>query len=148
VSKDVILVDIDHTITDAAWRDHLIGGEGGWDHYHSESEKDKPATDICSILAFLSGPFEIVAVTARPEKWRQLTHKWCTNNFPFVDEILMRANDDYSPSPEVKLRLVEQRFGPNWQERVACIIDDRDDVTSAFKEAGVTVLQCHARRYE
>lgn len=87
----------------------------------------------------------IVAITARPEKWRALTAAWLTKHRIPVDEILMRADDAFRPSVAMKLELAAARF-PNLRDEVLMLIEDRADVCDAFRALGITVLQVHARR--
>lgn len=143
-----ILVDIDHTLSDAAWRDPMIGGEGGWDAYHAASIDDKPAEDVVGLINLLQRKrsLSIVGITARPEKWRNLTMSWLLKNSVFLDELLMREDEDFRPAPALKIALAKQRFGETLTGVVA-VLDDRDDVTAAFKSLNITVLQVHGRKY-
>lgn len=141
--RKVILVDIDHTISNAFHRDHMIGGE--WDAYHEASINDEPVHDIVNLLRSLATDYELLGITARPEKWRQLTFRWFIKHSIPIDAILMRPNDCYDPSPVLKMKLALQAYKA-LKEHIAFVLEDRDDVCAAFREAGVTVLQVHARR--
>ena len=147
--RNYILCDIDHTLSNAAWRDDMIGGEGGWDAYHAASVDDEPVTDICrAICLFNFLDHDIIALTTRPEKWRDLTMKWMMKHGISVDELLMRPNDDYRPEWETKLDLAVRRFGSEdgVRQNVAFILDDSETVATAFRGLGITVLQVFARR--
>lgn len=145
----IILVDIDHTISDAYWRDHMIGTMP-WDEYHSWSIGDKPLYDICELLRAARKHDELafVGITARPEKWRQATMAWLVRHDIRLDYLMMRAEDDYRPAPPLKLDLMDKFLAEHNLERdaVVALLEDRDDVTAAFKGVGITVLQVHARR--
>lgn len=145
--RDVILLDIDHTIADAFWRDPMIGGS--WDEYHSASASDKPISDVVDMVVALgSSGFTIIGLTARPEKWRKLTMEWLISHQVPMDELLMRDASDFRPSREMKPALALARFGGHYglTNTVAFIIDDREDVCAAFRGLGVTALQTYARR--
>lgn len=143
--RNYVLVDIDHTISNSFWRDGMIGGEGGWDAYHAASKDDKPIYEIVRLVWGLkSSGFIIYGLTARPEKWRKLTMEWLVRNNIQLDDILMRPDTAYHPAPEIKLKLVQERF-ENIDE-IAMVLDDRDDVVAAFKALGVTAIQVHGRR--
>lgn len=150
--RNNILIDIDHTLSDAAWRDNLIGGPGGWDEYHTQSNHDTPCDDIASLIGLLRSSenvgLNIIGITARPEKWRVLTNTWLTRHDIGLDELLMRPDAAFHPAPEIKLQLARTRFGDKFAERILCIIDDRDDVCAAFRAAGVTALQVYGRKYD
>jgi hypothetical protein len=144
-----ILCDIDHTISNAFPRDNLIGGEGGWDAYHSASEADEPIDEMVRMInALQEQGFVIVAITARPEKWRQLTLSWLVRHNVRIDELLMRPEAEFRPAPEIKVDLAKKRFGEELNALVAFVLDDRDDVCAAFRTLGITALQVHAANGE
>jgi hypothetical protein len=148
--KKYVLIDIDHTLSDAAWRDNLIGGEGGWDAYHEASVDDKPATDVIALLTALNYiGFVSVGITARPAKWRQLTYQYLLKHEIILDFLLMRPDDAYHPAPDIKEKLAQEFFEPHGglKGNVLFIIDDRDDVVARFKALGITALQAHIRRH-
>lgn len=144
--KNCVLFDVDHTISHAAPRDHLIGGS--WEEYHLASINDKLCSDVACLLdAFRIAGFFLVAITARPEKFRALTQKWLLLNRVPVDEILMRKDDDYRPAGELKIAMAKARFGEDLTQEVLAILDDNDDVIKAFAEEGITCLQVRGRDY-
>jgi hypothetical protein len=145
--RDVILLDIDHTIADAFWRDPMIGGS--WDEYHAASVDDKPIADVVDMVVALDkAGFTIIGLTARPEKWRKLTMDWLISHQVPMDELWMRDPSDFSPSKIMKPALALANFGGHYglTQKVAFIIDDREDVCAAFRGLGVTALQTYARR--
>lgn len=145
MTRHFVLTDIDHCITDAYWRDHLIGE---WDEYHAQSVHDKPAEDTVSLLKALSKDHDIIGLTARPERWYEITMRWMVQHDVPLDDVVMRGNDDYRSSPVLKTERAIGYFGSleAMQNQVALVIDDRDDVISAFRELGLTTLQISIRR--
>jgi hypothetical protein len=142
MKKEFVLIDIDHVISDAAWRDEMIGGDGGWDAYHAESINDDPCHDIVQLVnALHSSGLQVIGLTARPEKWRMLTNSWLIKHSIQLDEILMRPDKNFSPSPELKISLARDLFQGKVADNVAFILDDRDDVVAAFRAEGITALQ-------
>jgi hypothetical protein len=144
-SRDLILVDLDGTVTDARWRDGMMSGEGGWDAYHAASIDDRPIHDMVVILNMMRdtdmlGPFTYVGITGRNEKWRQLTNDWLLKHCVMLDALLMRADDDFRPAAVMKEALLVKEFGDNWANRVLVMFEDTDKVIEAF--AGrITVLK-------
>lgn len=138
----IILVDLDHTICDAKWRDPMIG-VNTWDEYHAASCDDRAIVATCHLLAALHaiGEHIIVGITSRPSKWRQLTLRWMVDHGVELDDILMRDDEDYRQAPELKMELARPLLGD--PSRVM-LIEDRDDVVAAFRAAGVTCLQVYA----
>ena len=145
-NRPYVLVDIDHTLSNAWWRDSLIGD---WDAYHAVSGQDNPLQDVITMVNALHRcGRSIIGLTARPEKWRQLTMEWLVKHFVSMDELLMRSDDDFRPAPEVKVALALERFKDesNLRNQVALVLDDREDVIEAFRALGVTALQVFGRR--
>lgn len=149
--KRVVLFDIDHTLSDAAHRDHLIPAalqSGDWAEYHDSSVTDGPCHDIVDLLTcFRHCDYQVIGITARPDLWRATTMGWLHRHRIWLDELLMRPQIAFTPSPELKLALVRDRFGANFADQILFIVDDREDVAKAFAEFGVTSLQVRGRNY-
>lgn len=156
--KNVILVDIDHVISDAYWRDDLIKrsrDSGNWDEYHGRGKDDKPISDMVELIRLLAAgirdttsygdpdTIELWGITARPEKWRKQSMDWFVKHDVPLDVVLMRPEDQFKPAPQIKLDLCKEH---KILERILCIFDDREDVVEAFKAIGVTAFHVHARR--
>jgi len=138
MSRYLILVDLDGTVAHSGWREGYKAD--GWDAFHAQGEHDLPAEDVLALLRPLREQFSLVGLTGRPEKFRQMTTRWCIINDVPLDEILMRPHDCYLPSPECKLLCMQERYGERWPSLVLCLIDDRDDVTAAFAAKGISTL--------
>jgi hypothetical protein len=133
----ILITDIDHTLADATWRDEF---RPVWDDYHKAAINDNPYKDAIALINTLhKAGWTIVCITSRPEKWRQLTTEWLLNHAVHVDQLLMRPNDDFRPSPEVKADLAKpfERFNP-----VMCM-DDREDCIASYGAHGFTTLLVH-----
>lgn len=152
-ARSVILIDIDHTVSDAWWRDGMIEGfrdnhdeevakRAPWDQYHMASAQDKPLDDIVKLLRILHGMYTLVGLTARPEKWRQLTTDWLVAHGLFFDHLIMRPDADYRPSKKMKASLALEAFGPDLSA-IAFVLDDQEEVLASFAAQGVTCLQTY-----
>jgi len=140
---NIVACDIDHTLSDAWWRDGMIGVKT-WDEYHDAQSDDFPIKETIELLKALDkSGYLIVGLTARPEKWRSQTNKWLMDNYVPMVHLLMRPEGDHRTSPLVKLDLLSSYCDLS---QVAFILEDRADVASAFVEKQVTVLQVHAMR--
>ena len=142
----IVLCDLDHTISNAGWRDKYLGD---WDYYHSLLIRDLPIQEVIQVVWSLQDlGANIFGLTARPSKWRTLTEEWLRDvaGICFQD-ILMRDDDGFHPSAEMKWRLVLERW-PNFPNTndTFILLEDRDDVCQKFYAAGITVLQVHARK--
>jgi phosphoglycolate phosphatase-like HAD superfamily hydrolase len=135
-----ICFDMDHTLAHSAWRDEHIAPameSGEWDTYHSMSNKDKPAVPMIALAAALmAAGHNVFIVTARPRRWLRITRNQLIRAGLDIDisQILMRPEEEFRPSPEVKLELTSHLD-------IDLFIDDREDVVTAFAEAGITTLQ-------
>jgi hypothetical protein len=135
-TRRIVIVDIDHTVSDAAWRDPLIGQ---WEDYYREQAYDRPIEFVANLLRLLTLEREIVAVTARPVKYLPATIKWMSEHGIPVDEIYMRPLDNYETSPEVKCRIIRETF-PDLS-LIDFVLEDRDDCVAAYRQMGLSVLQ-------
>jgi len=146
--RNIILVDLDDTVS-ASWRrEHLIADS--WDAFHADLVNDEPIWDIVRLINCISdaGSTVIIGLTARPEKWRRITQDWLLKHGVNLDDLLMRPDEDYRPSAQVKVDLVAEMCGgaDAIKDKIALVIDDRDDVLKAFAALGVTTLHINARR--
>jgi beta-phosphoglucomutase-like phosphatase (HAD superfamily) len=132
----IIIVDIDATLAASGWRDNI---RPDWDAYHAASKDDQPNEVMVELINTLAKHHFIVAVTTRPAKWRRLTMHWLLKNgCGCINKLLMRPDDDFRPSPVVKVELIAP-FMAECRHIVA--LDDRDDVVAAYVAAGFTALQ-------
>lgn len=135
--------DLDHTLSDAAWRDPMLGD---WDAYNAAADADLPIQETLDLVRTLvaSGTYQGIAWTARPEKWRALTLGWLARwDCPF-EELIMRPLNDFRRAPELKLDLLRAR--PGGLAAIEFVIEDRLDVVEACRGAGLTALHIHPRR--
>jgi len=142
-----VLVDIDHTLSDAYWRDPEDNpmGKTDWDQYHQSSVYDDPFEHMIDLINLMHGPYHIVGLTTRPEKWRGITITWLVNHRVEMDDLLMRPNDCYLHIPESKLATVERSFKS--LSEIHLLIDDNENVVKKFQEEGIPCLQVHGRRH-
>lgn len=143
----ILLVDIDHTVADAAWRDHMMGE---WTKYHSNSVHDKPITEMIKLVCDLQRcGWRAIGFTMRPDRWRRLTITWLAQHGLKLDELLMRMPDVWEPSVVGKCNLLDMRFKDHdFIKEPVVLLDDHQDVCHTIAKRGITVLQVHARKGE
>ena len=143
----IILIDLDHTLSNAFWRDPMIG-IAPWDTYHAESIKDEPAHDFVKFISvfFKSKTYDLIGVTSRPEKFRALTMKWLSTHKIHLDDLWMRPDNDYRAAGTVKIELCKDNLGDDWKDNIICLIDDNDKVIESFRGEGITCLQIFNKR--
>lgn len=147
-----VVVDMDHTLCESHWRDHLVEGvEKTYENfieYNRLAKDDLPNHDVAWLVRTLKNDeaTHIVIATARPEDNRAITAHWLREHGIPYDGLLMREVDDPSPSPIFKaasvIDYVNKKLGVvKIKDFVAMVIDDRPDVLEAFRGLGVTTMQ-------
>lgn len=143
-SRHIVLVDIDHTLSNSFWRDHLLGD---WEAYYEQQSKDEPLGDMVLMVNCLAAQgYTMVGLTARPDKYRVDTAAWLLTHGVMLDHLLMRPGTDHQRSPPCKIATVVDALGKDFAEKIAFIIDDREDVCQAFSALGITSLLVTSRR--
>ena len=142
----IVLVDLDHTLSDARWRDVWIKPKmtvQDWSEYHSRMTEDaciKPVADL--VKALRAAGTEIYIVTSRNEYWRFTAIAWLAKHGIQFDRMFMRPDDDdVTPSAKLKLRQIISSMDGADLGRVSLIIDDRQDVLDEFARIGICGLQ-------
>jgi uncharacterized HAD superfamily protein len=136
----IILVDIDHTMSNSFWRDSMIGVHS-WDEYHAASRNDKPFPKVIQLVnALYDEGYAIIAITGRTENFRSLTIDWLLDYKVEIDELLMRPIDCFIKNQELKVKLIEERFKKNYSN-IHFFIDDNEEAILAFNKLGITTLQ-------
>lgn len=140
----VAFIDIDHSISNAYWRDGMIG-TGTWDDYHEASAKDQPIKETIELINSLhKDSWTIIGVTGRPERFRQLSNLWLVENYVMIDKLIMRADDDYNPSADYKIAAVKEEMLTLPKDAIVVAFDDRDNIVAAYRAAHILVLQIHS----
>lgn len=150
--KQLVLFDLDHTLRDAARRDHMLDlakATNDWNDYHFGAVLDGCCTDVVEMLTcFRHCDYRVIAITAVPSIYRPTTEAWLAKHPRIIfDEILMNPRINWEPSAALKLGMVRDRFGGDFAQHILMIIDDHPEVVKAFSEAGVTAMQCWGRKY-
>src|SRR5262245_18708587 len=137
----ILITDLDHTLAASAWRDQH---KGDWDLYHRLAQDDKPIKPMINLINALTLNCATICITTRPEKWPQLTMTWLIKHDVKIHTVLMRPNDNFKPSPELKVQLIKSYFNAassldaTTTEIVA--IDDREDILNAYSTIGIKTL--------
>lgn len=134
----IVLCDVDHCVSDARWRDHLLGD---WPAYHGCQMEDRPVRSIIRMVNAMSLMGDkVVHLTARPEIYRRNTLDWMLLHGVMTDGLIMRPHEDHTPSAELKIRLAMEHYG-DMLVPVGLVIDDREDVLDRFRAVGVETIQ-------
>jgi predicted kinase len=135
--KEIILCDIDGTIADGTYREHLVQGETkNWDAYYALLHLDAPIHITCAWLREEMEDRTIVLISGRPDTYQRETIQWLDRwGIPY-DYIFMRGGGDKRPDTLVKADIL--KLLP--KEKIVCVIDDRPSVIRMWKENGLRVV--------
>jgi hypothetical protein len=136
----IILCDLDHTVSDAFWRDTMIGSVP-WDEYHDNLKFDKPFQNMVYLINSLSSVgYIVIGITGRTEKHRQITIDWLIKFKIDIDTILMRPDDCFIKNWEMKIKLAQDHLKDDFK-KVHFLIDDNEETILAFNKLGIATLQ-------
>ena len=146
-----VITDLDGCLSDDRWRHHLLPNviegdarQDAWDAYHEQCGKDAlvelTANEILQLRIACPEPVMLLFVTARPERFRDITRTWIENRlssfwlYVYWFSLLMRPNGNMEKAPTLKFNLVSDYF-----QRAKCTFgdviaafDDRQDVLDAY----------------
>lgn len=134
--KPVVICDIDGTVSDDRWRRTLLTRDH-LDTYHSLACEDEAATDVVeeALVCTDYNGAELYFISGRPERYREATAAWLHQHFgklPFC--LLMRAEGDHRPSPEMKAAMLRTHINA---DDVCGVFEDRTDILDAYAREGV-----------
>lgn len=138
----IAIFDLDGTLCDDRRRRPLLPAvhspDADYDAYHAGCAYDPVVEDMQqAVRDHRDMGHRIVFITARPIAYVLPTLEWLDIHLGRLPHscLLMRPDDDHTPSPELKVRLFELNF--HWEDVVAAY-DDREDVLRAFQAKGVS----------
>lgn len=142
--KPYIIFDVDGTISDPSHRIQFAQAKE-WDEFQRLAHLDPVIVNIADLMRKLNWSANIILLTGRNEKYRHVTEQWLRDaelDYCY-EELLMRPDEDYRPDHEMKIDLLEKRFGSKEGvlRNVWFAIDDRNSVVEALRNYGLTVLQ-------
>jgi predicted kinase len=134
--KPTIAFDADGTLVDVSSIASLVKGKyRDFDLFHRKSLWSNPNQEVLD-LAYEANDkgFKVIVVTAREERYRDVTQAWMDKfNVPY-ENIFMRPMDDRRPDHIVKNEMFSQI---NSFYDVVHFVDDRKDIADVWKQNGV-----------
>jgi hypothetical protein len=143
-NEDIVIFDIDGCIADDAWRFPYVQKSNGctdakYDAYHKGSLHDEKLIKGAYILErSIKADQFIVFITARPEKFREITQKWLQAKFSLtvgLDCALFMRNVEGKSSPDVKAQIFSDilaHLPAGSKSRIIAAYDDREDVVRSY----------------
>lgn len=133
-----VMVDLDGTVADCAWRAHLLAAGNADDHALS-CGGDQPIDAVVELVRILKrARYQIVFVTERSDIAEQETYRWLEKHDLPCDMLMMRGMGDRTGTPEMKANAYKAlgRMGYT----VAMAIDDDPETARKLDEAGCRTL--------
>lgn len=144
-----IIVDIDGTLADCRHRLHYVlpGGKRDWDAFFAAMHLDTCIVPVRDLVNFaraadlLSGDevVDVVLSSGRPESHRGVTEQWLRDNSVGYDALYMRPDGDTRADHIVKREMLDRIRADGYEPFI--VIDDREQVVRAWREAGLVCLQ-------
>lgn len=137
--RPLAVIDLDGVVADVRHRLPLIReAPRDWDGFFAGIPDDPPLAEGLAVVHRLATDHDLVYLTGRPERTREITEAWLDRHGLPRATVIMRRERDRRPARVVKpallRRLAEGR-------RVAVVVDDDPDVCAALTAAGWPVLQ-------
>lgn len=138
--KKFIILDIDNTIANDAWRIPKINWSienpaARYHDYHSLSAWDEPGnTEL-----FIGSQHNIAVFTARPVAYRATTEEWLKRAGVEYNILIMRGEDDHRHSRDLKrhqLHSLLAHFDTGYG-MIEAAYDDREDVIEMYRKFGI-----------
>jgi predicted kinase len=134
-----VVVDLDGTLTSAAWREHhLTGRRKDWPAFFAGMERDAPVQPLVELVGWIANHAAVVLLTGRPDDHAPAIRRWLATHGVTYDQLLMRPGGDRRPDTVVKRELYVREVAPRYDVRL--VIDDRPHVVEMWREAGLYVL--------
>ena len=143
-----VIFDLDGTLCDGSKREHILYDKSlfvttkeRWEMFYSEMDKDDPIVPNVRLLKLLGESYFVIFLTARPEKYRELTLKWINKYIGkgIYSSLIMREDEEMG-SVEFKENayydLEKEGYEP------ILILDDDLEVVKMFKEKGLPAYYC------
>ncbi|NDE18484.1 hypothetical protein EBZ80_26615 [bacterium] len=146
--KKHVILDLDNCIADDSWRIPNINWQKAnpmerYHDYHSLSAWDR----LCNARIAHDTRYHHVIFTARPVLYRAVTEEWLRRWGVFHEVLIMRNNEDHTPSVELKRRMLQwlpEHYGIELSN-IEAAYDDRPDVVEMYKQQGINgqILSVH-----
>ena len=133
MKQPAILIDLDGTLAEVY---HRIK-DGKCDH--SKIKDDKYNKAVRAIIGKFQDTHNIILFTAREEKWREDTKRWCWDNFIIFDKLFMALPHHEGPNYLVKYQMHKEFIEGEYE--VLFAIDDNNRVVNMLRDIGITTFQ-------
>jgi hypothetical protein len=132
IDVDGVLADVEHRLH------HIAKRPKDWGRFFAAAADDPPLHAGIAMARRLAADHDIVYLSGRPERLRQVTLDWFARYDVPPGRLLLRDNRDRRPARLVKLGILRRLA----QERpVSVLVDDDPAVCQTVRAAGFEVLE-------
>lgn len=143
MKSKAIIVDLDGTLCNTQHRQHYMEGKKkNWQAFYDGLVNDEPNEWCLSLInAMEASGHRILFVSGRPDSYKHKTVLWLnTNTSTTAYKLFMRREGDFRKDSIVKQEIYRELIEPSFD--VVFCVDDRQQVVDAWREIGLTCLQC------
>jgi len=141
-----VIVDVDGTLSDASGRQHFLDRpRKQWDAFFDAAGDDPVIAEVATLLRLLDHDLQVILLTARPVRVRELTLAWLALHELRWDLLVMRPTRDYRSSPDAKRDAVSELKQHGFAIELA--FDDDPRNVAMFHAEGIPCLYLHSGYY-
>jgi len=144
VYKDIVIVDLDGTLSDPEHRRHYLKGpKKNWNRF-LDLAVDDPVKEFTKrvVVALTEKDNEIHILSGRHKKYLQASEWWLKHHkipYDYIDLPRGESNSHIKDSI-LKSEWLDSK-GKSFEDRIACCIDDRDQVVEMWRSRGLVCWQ-------
>jgi hypothetical protein len=133
----VVCLDIDGVLADVTHRDHLVapGGPKRWGEFFARAGDDAVVPAWRAFAAVVDPATVLALTTARPAALAEVTLTWLAQHEVRWDLLVMRAEEDFRPAPDVKADQVAALRRLGYLPVLG--VDDDPRVVARYAELGI-----------
>lgn len=142
----VAVWDLDGTLADASRRVARLDRDNpDWDDHHHDIHEDPVLRDQRALLQICEDAgLATIILTARPEKYREMTEWWLARHGIFPDAVLMRSPQDSIKTAEYKATAIDALLS---RFIIELVVDDHIEVIEVARQRGIPALYVHSYYY-
>ncbi|WP_436786334.1 hypothetical protein [Yinghuangia sp. YIM S10712] len=136
MTDTLAVIDIDGTVADGRHRVHILAGtptHDDWVAFFEQAGADTVIPEGAERARMLAQEHEVVWLTGRPERVRELTERWLADHDLPPGRLIMQPSDDRRPARVVKLERLRELSTTN---DIAVVVDDDPRVIELATGAG------------
>jgi len=137
--RPVAVIDLDGVVCDARHRQRFITPpRRQWDAFFAAAGDDLPLPEGVALALALRHDHDLVWLTGRPERIRELTEGWLRRHGLPTRPLLMRSDTDRRPARTLKREVLRKLAT---ERRIALVLDDDPNVVRELQGDGLPVRQ-------